>query len=390
MIGYLDCSTGISGDKFLGALIGAGFSPNALRAGLAPLGLADAVTVDERRSHGVTGIGIAVADVAREQTRTWAGIRELIAGADIPREVRARSLAALSALAQAEADVHGVAVEQVHFHEIGAADTIVDVVGVALGVAALGIERIISSPVALGAGTVETAHGILPVPAPATALLLEGMTVAGGGIDGELTTPTGAALVREFVSAFGPIPAMTVTTSGTGVGTRDIGAPNIARLLLGDEPAASQPAGAEEIVVLQSNIDHVSPEHAAHAAEMLLDAGALDVWQTPIVMKKGRAALMMSVMTTPASAAGLAARLIAETGTLGVRVDPTERYVAPRQVVTLETPLGSARFKVWTDDRGRHARVEHDDAARIAREHSMAIGEVTRVLEAEAARYPGE
>ncbi|MHB1340564.1 MAG: nickel pincer cofactor biosynthesis protein LarC [Coriobacteriia bacterium] len=384
MIAYLDCSTGISGDKFLGALIGAGFAVEALKEGLTPLGLADAVRVMERPSRGVVGIGLDVTNVPTERTRTWAGIQDLIGGSTIPERVRARSLAALGALAEAEASVHGVPVAEVHFHEIGAADTIVDVVGVALGLDALGIERVIASPVALGYGTVSTSHGLLPVPAPATALLLGGIPVVSGAIESELTTPTGAALIREFVSSFGEMPAMVVRSIGVGVGTRDIGAANVARILVGEAAGSDRPDGVEEIVVLQSNIDHVSPEHVAYAAQTLLDAGALDVWQTPIVMKKGRAAVSLSVLATPGTAPALASLMIAETGTLGVRVDPTERFVTPREARTIATSLGDVRFKLWTDERGEHLRAEHDDVARIARERALPIGEVTETLEADA------
>lgn len=384
MIAYLDCSTGISGDKFLGALLDAGFSVEALREGLQPLGLAEAVTVIERRSHGIVGVGIEVADVPRAETRTWVGIRSLLAGASLPGAVQRRATSALEALARAEATVHGVPLGEVHFHEIGAADTIVDVVGTALGLHALGIESLVSSPVVVGFGTVSTSHGILPVPAPATALLLEGVHAVGGTIQSELTTPTGAALVREFVTGYGPLPGMVVRHVGTGVGTRDIGQPNIARILIGEANAADRPADAEEVVVLQSNIDHMSPEHAAHAALRLLEAGALDVWQTPIVMKKGRAALTLSVLATPESAPALAALTIVETGTLGVRVDPTVRYIAPRETRVLPTSFGDVRFKLWSDERGEHVRAEYDDASRVARERGLPIAEVAQVLEDQA------
>ncbi|MGB4593493.1 MAG: nickel pincer cofactor biosynthesis protein LarC [Coriobacteriia bacterium] len=384
MIAYLDCSTGISGDKFLGALLDAGFSVEALREGLQPLGLAEAVTVIERRSHGIVGVGIEVADVPRAETRTWVGIRSLLAGASLPGAVQRRATSALEALARAEATVHGVPLGEVHFHEIGAADTIVDVVGTALGLHALGIESLVSSPVVVGFGTVSTSHGILPVPAPATALLLEGVHAVGGTIQSELTTPTGAALVREFVTGYGPLPGMVVRHVGTGVGTRDIGQPNIARILIGEANATDRPADAEEVVVLQSNIDHMSPEHAAHAALRLLEAGALDVWQTPIVMKKGRAALTLSVLATPESAPALAALTIVETGTLGVRVDPTVRYIAPRETRVLPTSFGDVRFKLWSDERGEHVRAEYDDASRVARERGLPIAEVAQVLEDQA------
>jgi len=390
MIAHLDCSTGISGDKFLAALVDAGFSAEALRTGLGALGLAEAVRVMPRPSHGIAALGVDVDDVAGLPVRTWAGIRDLIAGAALPERARERALGALGALAQAEAVVHGVAVEDVHFHEIGAADTVVDVVGVALGLDALKIEHLTCSPLALGSGEITTAHGTLPVPAPATARLLEGVPCYGGAVPGELTTPTGAALVLTFADAFGPVPAMTVRAVGSGAGTRDIGVANVARLLVGEplevEVTAPDVSGVtlEEIVVLETNIDHLSPESLAHAAERVLEAGALDVWQTPIVMKKGRSAVLLSALAVPGESAAIAARIVAETGSLGVRIAPTRRYAVPREVVTVASSFGSVRVKTWELDGARHLRAEHDDVARIAAAHGLSHEDAAVRIAAEA------
>lgn len=391
MIAHLDCSTGISGDKFLAALVDAGYRAEALRDGLAPLELGDAVHIVQRPSRGITALGIDVDEVAGLPVHTWAGIRDLIATSALSERARARSLTALGALAEAEAAVHGVAADHVHFHEIGAADTVVDVVGVALGLDALGIERLTCSPVALGSGEVATAHGTLPVPAPATARLLEGVPCYGGVVPGELTTPTGAALVRTFADAFGPVPAMTVRAVGSGAGTRDIGVANVARLLVGEPLEAASPAPAdvsgvtlEEIVVLESNIDHLSPEALAHAAERVLAAGALDVWQTPIVMKKGRAAVLLSALSLPGEAAAIAARIVAETGSLGVRIAPTRRYAVPRDVVVVDTSFGPVRVKTWELDGARYLRAEHDDVARTAASQGLPHDDVAARITVEA------
>ncbi len=386
MIAYLDCSTGISGDKFLGALIDAGFTVEALRETLAPLGLAEAVTAGDVRSAGIAAIGVEVEQAEDARWRHWRDIRAMLESAEgLAYTVRVSAIRAFTLLAEAEARVHGVPIEQVHFHEVGAADTIVDIVGVAAGIDALGIERITASPVAIGSGTIECSHGTLPVPAPATAALLEGVAVCDGGIVGELTTPTGAALLRAFVSDYGALPPMTVRASGTGAGTRDLGVPNVARILVGDAtlPPALEP-GAEAVVVLESNVDHLSAEHLAYAAERLLEAGALDVWQTPIVMKKGRAAVTLSALTTPQDAAALAARLIAETGTLGVRIDPTTRFIAERDVVELDTSLGSVCVKTWHLGDRHGARPEFEDVARIAHASGRPVAEVAAELTAEA------
>lgn len=389
MIAYLDCSTGVSGDKFLGALIGAGFDPAVLREALQALGLGSVeVVVDERVSRGVSGVGLTVRELGAPR-RHWRELRDLISGATaLSAPVREGTLRALQALAEAEAHVHGVPVDQVHFHEIGAADTLVDTLGVALGLHALGVTELVAGPVAVGSGTVRTEHGQLPVPAPATAKLLEGMPVVAGGIEGELTTPTGAALLAAHATGFGSLPAMTLRRIGVGLGTRNIGVANVCRLLLGDAPA--EELGHDDVVVLESNIDHLTAEELAYAAKRLRDAGALDVWQTPIVMKKGRAATLLSALATLTSASVLAERMIAETGTLGVRVLPGTRRCVDRDVAEIATSLGVARFKIaQLPGTGRVLRVEADDAARVAAEHSLSVAEAAGLLEAEAARVTG-
>jgi len=388
VIGHLDCSTGASGDKILGALIDAGFDPGLLRDALRAMGL-DSVVVDASatRSSGVTGVGVRVSESGAPR-RDYRTLRVLLESAPVTQHARAGALATLKALAEAEARVHGVDADDVHFHEIGAADTIVDLLGIAMGLDALGIEHLTASAVAVGTGTVTTAHGELPIPAPATAALMEGMPVVPGAAGGELTTPTGAAVLRVFVSEFGAVPPMVLRRVGTGCGTRDLGIPNICRLLLGD-PLVSAP-GSDEVVLLESNIDHLTPEELASAAERLREAGALDVWQTPIVMKKGRSATLLSALVNHDDATRIADRMIAETRTLGVRVTPLKRRLVDREVTEIDTALGRARFKVATMPHGdRVVAVENDDASRIAAERGIAVDEATRLLESEAARHLG-
>lgn len=388
MIGYLDCSTGISGDKFLGALVNAGFDISVLTGALHEMGL-DTIVVETPScgSGGVSGVGVRVTEEGAPR-RDFRGLRVLIEQAPIPEPPRHTALAALRELARAEAQVHGVDIDSVHFHEIGAADTLVDLLGIALGIHGLGVETLIASPLALGGGTVSTEHGELPVPAPATAVLLEGIPVVPGPAGGELTTPTGAAAVRAFVSGFGPVPPMVVRRVGTGCGTREIGVPNVSRLLLG-ESAAPLP-GQDSVVVMESNIDHLTAEELAAAADRLRRSGALDVWLAPIVMKKGRAATMLCLLADPAHASALAERMMAETGTLGVRMLPCDRRVAQRDVTEVPTSLGTARFKVATLPTGeRMLAVENDDAARVSADCGLAIDVAARMLEAEASATLG-
>lgn len=388
MIAYLDCSTGVSGDKLLGALISAGFDPALLAEALGALGLGSVhVAARECSSHGVSGLGIDVTEPGAPN-RTWLELSDLIEVAGLPAQVADGALHALGILAHAEAQVHGCEPEDVHFHEIGASDTIADILGVSLALYHLGVVDLVASPVAVGSGTVVTQHGELPIPAPATALLLRGMPLAAGSVSGELTTPTGAALLATFATGFGTPPPMTLRRVGTGCGTRDLGTPNVCRLLLGEVLAPAP--GREDVVVLETNIDHLTPEELAVASGRLREAGALDVWQTPIVMKKGRAATLLSALAPAAAAPELAARVIAETGTLGVRMIPAARRLVERDVAEVETSLGVARFKTaYLPDGTRALRVESDDAERIAAERGLPVGETARILERDAASATG-
>ncbi|MBN2248061.1 MAG: nickel pincer cofactor biosynthesis protein LarC [Coriobacteriia bacterium] len=389
MIAYVDCSSGVSGDKLLGALVDAGFDPGRLREALAALGLEQVVVETPARvSRGVSGTGVTVTETGAPR-RHWAELRGLLEASAIDEPARSGALRALGLLAEAEARVHGVPADHVHFHEIGAADTIADILGVALALTALEITELVASPVALGDGTVTTEHGELPVPAPATALLLEGLSVTPGRPgDGELTTPTGAVLLRAFATGTGAMPPMTLRRVGTGCGTRDLGRPNVCRVLLG-EPLVSA-TGHDGVVLLETNLDHLTPEELATAAERIRTAGALDAWQTSVVMKKGRAAVVLSALATEDAAPALAERVMAETGTLGVRMMPADRRLAERDVTEIDTSLGPVRFKVARlPDGTRRLRAEADDVARIADENGSAVDSVAREVEAEAARVTG-
>lgn len=392
MLGYLDCSSGISGDKFLGALVDAGFSLQTLTETLETLGLPPHEVVVEWTTRG----GMSAAYVQVESThdqphRTWADIRSMLTLAPLNERVRDGALRAFGALAAAEAKVHGVDVEQVHFHEVGALDSIVDIVGVAAGLVALEIEELVVSPVATGFGTVETSHGTLPVPAPATAELLLGVPSFTGSVEGELTTPTGAVLVATFATSFGPMPVATPIAFGYGAGTRELPIPNVARFTLAErlddqaEPdlqsapeAEPQRVRTEVVGVLETNIDHLTAEHLAYVSERLLEEGALDVWRTPIVMKKGRAGVALSVMVEPERTERFSALVMELTGTLGVRRSLLDRDVAPRFVATVETRFGPMRVKVATLGGERRFRPEHDDVAEVAKREGLSYDEVAR------------
>jgi uncharacterized protein (TIGR00299 family) protein len=380
---YLDCGAGISGDMFLGALVGAGLDPDVLRQRLGTLGLAGySIVVTQVRRAGMPGTKVDVVVDAGQPSRDWATIRALIERSSLDDAVRARSLAAFARLARAEAAVHGVETDAVHFHEVGAVDSIVDIVGAAIGLHELGIDEMWCSPVRLGSGTVMTSHGELPVPAPATARLLMGIPVFGGELPGELTTPTGAVLVAEFASRFAPMPPMRITAEGWGAGSRDHAIPNLARLSLGELELGG--GGLTEVALLQSVIDNATPELLAATLDIALQEGALDAWAEPVAMKKGRLGTEVTVLSKVEDAARLTELLMLHTGTLGVRRTMTWREVAPRRVETVETSLGQVRVKVQGSGLSLRVRPENDDVVAIARAHGLPLDRVARMLTAEA------
>lgn len=388
-LAHLDCSTGVSGDKFLGALLDVGecsgrFTADDLRAAVATVAPEARVTVQRVLSGGIAAVSVSVDADGEPPHRHWRDVRALLEAAQLPEPVRDRALTVFAELAQAEALAHGVAVDDVHFHEVGAIDSIADVVGVCAGLEALEIEKLTVGSIATGWGTVDTSHGVLPVPAPATATLLVGLAIQpgparpDGTAPGELTTPTGAALVRVLRADQGPCPPMIPWYApGYGAGTRDIGHPNVCRLLVGDrDPGLAIDLSTEPVTVLETNVDHLSPEAAALTAEQLLAEGALDVWTAPVGMKKGRAGFVLCVLVPPPAAEKTAARIVALTGVLGVRRSEVERFVAERDIREVSTAYGTVRVKVGA---GR-MRPEADDVARIARETGRAFSAVEREL----------
>ena len=403
-IAHLDCSTGVSGDKFLGALLDVGVQTGEFTADdLSKLAFALApeakVEVGKTSSHGIAAVSLSVRGGEEQHAcseahgRSWADIRTSIKALPVDvlsEEAHEKALLVFGELARVEAQIHSTTADKVHFHEIGAADSIVDIVGACAALDALKIERLYATPPALGSGTVDTQHGTLPVPAPATAALLRGIPTSMSSATGELTTPTGAALLK-LATGFGPVPPLTPQYIGYGAGTRDIGQPNICRLLVGQLDAdaqrtmgiATDAATAiteEETVLLETNIDHIAPEAVAFAGEQLLAEGALDVWVTPIAMKKGRAALTLSVLTKPDKAQNFATRMMKLTGTLGVRASIQPRYVTERESMSVDTKWGSVQVKVGA---GR-VRPEHEDIARIAREQNLDYSFVLQEITAAA------
>jgi uncharacterized protein (TIGR00299 family) protein len=374
---WFDCFSGISGDMCLGALVSAGVPLARVREGLGKLPLKGYALGQRKVRRGglvATKVDVVVTDKGR---RRWKDVEGIIAGARLPSALKKKGLGIFAALFEAEGRVHGMPWDAVHLHELGAVDCIVDVMGTLIGLEALGARDVRFSPLNVGGGETPTAHGTMPVPAPVTAELTRGLPVY--GTEGpELTTPTGAVLARELASGFGPLPPMRADAVGVGAGSRDLpGRPNVLRLFVGG-PAAT----LEELTVLETNIDDMSPEAAAHAMERLFEEGALDVTITQAIMKKGRPGILFTVLSRPQSVPVLTEVLFRETTTLGVRRYRAERAVLARSVRKVKTPLGTVRVKEarWG---GRLLRgvPEHEDMRRAARRHNVSLAEVREAVE---------
>jgi len=381
-IAWFDCVSGISGDMALGALVSAGWPAAELQALPARLGLEGVrVGVGEAR-RGPLAAGRVEVEVegGRQPHRHLRHVEDVLGRADLPAAARERALAAFRRLAAAEAEVHGTTPEAVHFHEVGAADALVDVAGVMLGLEALGIERVHAAPPRLGRGTARSEHGPIPVPAPAVVALLRGAPVEIGDVPHELTTPTGAALLATLVTDWGGPPAFRLERVGTGAGARELeGLPNVLRVLVGeaDPPggaAAGGPARAglrrRRVAVLETALDDENPQFVAALVPRLLDAGALDAMVVPATMKKGRPGMWLVVIAEPDHAGELARRLLAETSSLGVRVRVDERYELERRAEQVETPFGPVALKVATLPEGGERAVPEFESVRAAAERA--------------------
>ncbi|MEZ5943685.1 MAG: nickel pincer cofactor biosynthesis protein LarC [Planctomycetaceae bacterium] len=381
-VAYLDCSTGISGDMTLAALIDAGVCVDSIRRGIESLGLEGVkLQVSETIKGGFRATHIKVEHPEEQPYRNYSDILALLNGA-VALTVSQRDLAAqlFRAVAEAESRVHGSSIDQVHFHEVGAIDSIVDIVGAAIGFNLLNVDEVVCSPIPTGQGQIRIDHGICTVPAPGTLELLKGIPLAQVPINAELTTPTGAAIVKIMVDRFGALPAMTIDSVGYGAGTMTFPLrANVLRLIVGELAATQE---SEEVVLLETNLDDVTGEVLGYAKQQLLAAGALDVYSTPIQMKKDRPGQILSVLARPADVARLENVLFDETGTLGVRRHLLHRSVRARTAHTVETVFGPVLGKIgWTRLRIPEFSPEYEDCARVAREQGRSLREVYRAAE---------
>ena len=387
---WFHCFAGIAGDMALGSLLDAGAELDEVLTLLARLPISGwALETEPVLRGGIAATRAVVTVTDTETVRTHADIVELIEAATLPERVAQRALATFASLAEVEGALHRRPADQVHFHEIGGHDSIIDIVGTVAALEVLGVDEVEASPVATGTGMVRTAHGMLPNPVPAVVALLEGVPTWGRDIPMELTTPTGAALLAVLASGFGPMPPMRIASSGFGAGTRELDdLPNCTQVVIGTRvdrttgspgiDARSDSDAGQPVALLEANVDDATGEQLAHAVAGLLDAGAHDAWLTPVIMKKGRPGSVVHVLCDPASAPRLRHVLRAETGTLGVRGAIIERWPAARSFGSVNVEGQVVRVKVSP---GR-IKAEHDDVAQVARSTGLTLREVAFRAEA--------
>jgi uncharacterized protein (TIGR00299 family) protein len=419
---YFDCFSGASGDMVLGALIDAGVPLDEVRRALGSLTIsADSVWTERVTRAGISATKFQVRgeaapvdhahdhkgghghgddkdhghhahphshdheEVHQHTHRTIAQIHSLIDGSALTSTGKDRAKQLFQVLGEAEAAIHGTSIDKVHLHEVGALDSIIDIVGAVFAMERLAVDRVVSSPLNVGSGTIRSAHGLYPVPAPATLRLLDGVPIYAGPQKAELVTPTGALLIRSFASGFGPIPPMRVSTVGYGAGSRDFtDTPNVLRVLIGEADAAAPSLGADamtkaaqSVVVIEAEIDDMNPQIFGVLMDRLLADGALDVFYTPIQMKKGRPGTLMTVIAAPDSRDRMTSTIFRETTTIGVRYREMTRECLDRETVTVKTPHGPVRFKVARrNGELLNAAPEFDDCVRIATERGRPVKEI--------------
>lgn len=376
-IGYFDCYSGISGDMILGALVDAGLAVEELRSEIAKLKLPGVDLKAEKVTRGVF-VGTKVHVITPREPhphRHLSDILTVLDKSDLPESVLARARDIFKRLGEAEAQVHGVPVEKIHFHEVGAVDTLVDVTGAILGLHALEIDEVYASAINLGGGRIQAAHGELPVPAPGTATLLHGVPVYGSSVEAELTTPTGAAIICAVAKAFGPLPPLTLNRTGYGAGSLDLpGRANLLRLTVGERIDDLE---SDEIAVLEANIDDMNPQLYEPLMEALFQAGAVDVFLTPVIMKKSRPGTVVSAITPAGMEGSVGPTLLSFSSSFGVRIRRMGRQKLPREMLTVHTRFGEVRVKVGRlHGQPVHAAPEYEDCRRLAETAAATVGEV--------------
>ena len=376
LIAYAVCFSGISGDMFLGALLDAGLELDYLLAELGKLDLEDfTIQCIKKQDHAISALGLTIDSENSGKNRTWKDIRLLVENSRLPESIKEKSLKVFSCLAAAEAKIHDCRPDDVHFHEIGGLDSIIDIVGTVIGLDYLKIKRLITSPLPMPRGWIRCDHGMLPLPPPAVCEILLNVPVYGSSINQELVTPTGAALVKSLSSDFGDIPAMKISRTGYGAGSRKLegDTPNLFRLIIGHERNVEE---IQEIEVIETNMDDWSPESYPHLCEQLFASGALDVSLSPMHMKKGRPGFLLQVITSPACSWEIKNCIFRETTSIGLRFRREKRITLPRETGTVNTNWGQIQVKRVETPTGYALYPEYEDCRRVALENKVPLKDV--------------
>ena len=390
-IAYFDCFSGVSGDMILGALIDAGADLNKLESELGKLKISGFTLKAEKTTRkGLSGTRFFVDADHSHAERHLSDIETIMDNSGLADDIKARAKSIFRDLAEVEAKIHNTNPGDVHFHEIGGLDSIVDVVGSLIVMKMLGIETMYASRIPVGTGFVECDHGVLPLPAPATLELLKGIPVYASSIDKELVTPTGIAILKHVVQSFGTIPEMKIERIGYGAGSRDLKIPNLLRVWIGDTEVKHE-YEKDEVILIETNIDNMNPEILGYALERLLERGALDVFMTPIFMKKNRPGTLLSILITPDKLDETISIIFAETHSLGIRFQRLERRKLPRELITVETSFGPVRVKVGhIDTEKRIISPEYEDCREIAARLGIPLRKVYGEAQAAAEKISGE
>ena len=385
-IAYFDCFAGASGDMILGSLLDAGLDIKNLKTELGKLNLSGYnIRCSRKTKKGITGTKFNVDAAQDNHHRSLKDIHKIIDASDLDKKIKTSSKRIFTRLAEAEAKIHNKTVEEIHFHEVGAIDSVIDIVGTVTGLHLMGIQEVQASRIHLGTGSLECAHGTLPVPPPATLELLKEVPVYSTGLESELVTPTGAALLSALSKHFGPLPSMKIERTGYGLGSRDLPIPNIIRVIIGER---SEAVDEDTVQLIETNIDDMNPQFYEHIMESLFAQGAKDVFLTPIIMKKNRPGVVLSVLASPEKVNDLTDVIFRETTTLGIRFSEVKkRQILKREIQTISTPWGKARVKMRIiDGSQKTAAPEYDDCKKIAQEYDIPIREVFDFIKREAER----
>ncbi|MBI5642030.1 MAG: nickel pincer cofactor biosynthesis protein LarC [Deltaproteobacteria bacterium] len=388
---YFDCPTGISGDMCLASLIDLGVDPKMILKELRKLTVDKIdVKIGKEVRHSIVGTTFRVKMHDSHHHRTFKDIKGIIKKSSLSPAVKGLSISIFETIAEAEGKIHGIPADKVHFHEVGAMDSIIDIVGAAIAIKSLNVDRVCSSPLPLGSGVADTMHGRIPIPAPATVEILKGAPVASSDIPFELTTPTGAAIIKTVADSFGPMPAMIIERTGYGAGKKDFReSANLVRVMLGEAGAGAgkDSCPGKDLLIMETNIDDMSPQIAGYLMEKLIERGALDSFITPVQMKKSRPGMLLTVLAEEEKKEELLDLIFTESTSIGVRTYPVDRHCLERKIISVKTGYGTVRVKIsMRNGKTVNSQPEYEDCKKIAEAKKIPLKEVMDSAKAAAAK----